>query len=200
LVIFVALALLGAFARFLALAAVALGVAIVRALTLAAWCGWAAYQWLAQRSRTWSASLGRAEARPVPARLQLRRPPSRELVLVPSARVPAQRVPNKVHPIIVPTDADPSSPTVAPARRSTDVVPVRAVTGGELLARDLKTISTALPREERGGVRVLVSQLRPLVYRVTDRARWRRMTTNACERAAHSKGWRRTVGVSRTSF
>lgn len=196
---FVALALLGAFVRVVALAAVALGVGVVRALTLAAWGSWVVCQSLARRGKALSKALGRAETGPVPARLQLRRAPSRELVVVPSARVPAQRVPHKVHPVIVPTDADPSSTTSVPAGQSTEVVPVRAAIRGALLARDLTSVGTTVSREDR-RVRVLVSQLRPLVHRVADRARWRRMTTNACERAAHTKSWRRSLSVSRTGF
>jgi Domain of unknown function (DUF1707) len=198
--VFLVLALLVGLVRVLAVAAVALGVVLVRALLLAAWGGRLAYRALVRRSRTWGASLGRADARVVPARLQLQRAPSKELVLVPRPQVPAQREPAKVHPVLVPSEADSTSTALVLARRSTEVVLAgQTAPRGDLFARGLATVERAFPRDDR-RVRALVSQLRPLVHRVADRARWGRMTTNACERAALTKGWRRTSRFSRTAF
>jgi hypothetical protein len=199
LVVLVALTLLAAVARVLTLAAVALGVGVVRALLVTAWGAAFVYQALVRRSSTWSAAVGRAEGRAVPARLQ-RRSTSRELVLAPQPRVPAQREPVKIHPVLVPSEVHSSSTAVVLARRSTAVVPAgRADFRRALIVRELRCVGTTFPREAR-GVRGLVSQLRPLVHRVTDRARWRRLTTSACDRAAQKRGWRRSISVSRTAF
>ena len=199
LVVFLGVTLPVALVRVLAVAAVALGVGVVRLLLAAAWIVRFAYQALARWSRSWSATTARAEAGAVPARLQRRRPLSRELVLVPRPQVPAQRDPAKVHPVLVPSEAGAPSTDLVLARRSTDVVLARRpVIEGEIVARERASLDRALPHEDRrvGG---LASQLRPLVHRVTDRARWRRITTNACERAVRTRGWRRTTRLSRTS-
>ncbi len=197
---FVALTLVAGLARVVTLTLVALSAVIVRALLLLVWLGFLAWGTLVRQSKTWGASIGRADARVVPARRQAPRSASQELVVMPRPQVPAQRQPMKIHPVIVPTQGGSSSSALVRARRSTDVVlPGRAVRRQGVLGRDLASVATVLPREDR-TVQALVAQLRPLVHRVTERARWRRLSTNACERAGQTKGWRRTIRSSRAAF
>jgi hypothetical protein len=156
-IIFLALAVIGALVRMLALAAVAICVGVVRTIVA---------------------------TRAVPARLAKGGPATKELVLVPRPQVPAQRDPAKVHPVLVPTETGSPSTELVLVRRSAEVVPVRpAAVRGAILAAERASDGVALPHEER-RVQGLVSQLRPLVHRVSDRARWRRLTADACQRAA----------------
>lgn len=188
---FLALAVVLAVARGLALTLVAVTVLAVRALLLVLLGVRRATEALVRWARARGASDGRDETGP--ARTQLPAPTSRELVLVPQARVPAQRQPNKVYPVLVPSEVDASSTDVVPVTRAAGVIPAqRAPIAREVIAWDVSSTRTALRRDDR-RVRELVAQLRPLVHRVTDRATWRRMTTSACERAARTKGWRRTT-------
>ena len=192
-VAFLALAVFLAVARGLALTLVAVTIIAVRALLLVLLGVRRATEALVRWARERRATDGRGETEVVPARPQLKAPPSRELVLVPQARVPAQRQPHKVHPVLVPSEVDASSTDVVPVTRAAGVIPAqRAPIAREVIAWDVSSTGTALRRDER-RVRELVAQLRPLVHRVTDRATWRRMTTSACERAARTKGWRRTT-------
>jgi hypothetical protein len=196
LVVFLALTLLVGALKLVVRAAVVVAVALVRLLLVSAWVGWLVCQALIRWSRNRLSAADRVNAQATLPRLQLRRASSKELVLAPRARVPAQREPAKIHPVLVPTAPDPSSAAVVLAGRSTEVVPAGWTFMPErFLAGERKSLSRALVGEDH-SVRALVAQLRPLVHRVADRARWRRMTTNACERAAQSKTWRRSIRVS----
>jgi hypothetical protein len=187
--------LLVGLARVLIVAAVALSVGMARALLTTARIG--AHASRALLRGTGGALAGRADAKAVPARGHTTRAASQELVLAPKPRVPAQREPVKIHPVIVPHAADSPSSALVP-RRSTEAVRLsRPAVRREVLAQDLGSLSKAFPREER-RLRELVSQLQPLVHRVADRARWRRSTTCACERGAQTNGWRQTVRSYRT--
>jgi hypothetical protein len=199
-VVFAALMLLAGLVRVLILIGVALSVGTARALLATARVGSFAYQALRGVFSTRGALVGRAHAMPAPARLQMRRPATQELVVVPKAQVPAQREPVKIHPVLVPNGANSPSTALVLARRSTEVVRVEhPAVRREVLARHLDSPGRAFPREER-RLRELVLQLQPLVHRVTYRARWRRSTTNACERTAQTNRWPRAIKGTRTAM